>query len=317
MVENHSSMCVVAADLGGTHLRVAVIDRTGTILSRVKIRTPTDTADEIVQVLAAAARECIAAAEAHSVVAVSAVVPGSTRLTDGTILRAPNVPCLEGFGFRDAISAELNLPAVIENDANAAAIGETWRGAARGRRTIVCLTLGTGVGGGIILDGELWRGADGSAGEIGHMTIAAFEGPVCSCGRRGCLEAFASATGIVRMARESLSDYPNSSLHGVAALTAKDVYLAGRNGDELGVKIFERMGSHLGVGLSNVVNLLNPEIVVVGGGVAAGWDLFAESMQTQIDERAFSPAAAQVAVVRAECGDDAGILGAAHLAFNQ
>ena len=317
MAEDPFTDYVIAADLGGTHLRVAVIDRNGTIRSRSKVRTPTQKAEQIVRVLADAARECIADAEAHSVTAISAVVPGATNLAAGSIVRAPNVPCLEGFPFREAVSRELGLPALIENDANAAAVGEMWIGAARGHRTLVCLTLGTGVGGGVILDGQLWRGKDGAAGEIGHMTIDAFTGPLCSCGGRGCLEVFASATGIVRMTREALPRYPKSSLQNVDALTARDVYRAGADGDELALQIFARMGNCLGAGLGNMVNLLNPEIIVLGGGVAAGWDLFAEPMRKEMKERAFAPAAAEVPVVRAECGDDAGILGAARLAFDQ
>jgi len=190
-------------------------------------------------------------------------------------------------------------------------------GAARGYHTIVCLTLGTGVGSGIILDGELWHGANDSAGEIGHTSIEPFSGPACGCGSHGCLEVYASATAIVRMTREGLSRHPSSVLHDEDDLTAASVFAAGKDGDRLALEVFHRMGDYLGVGLANVINILNPQMIVIGGGVVNGWDLFAKHMHQQVEERAFPLLAARVKIVRAKCGDDAGLLGAAHLAFSQ
>jgi glucokinase len=203
----------------------------------------------------------------------------------------------------------------LENDANAAAIGEMWRGAGQGYRTIICVTLGTGVGGGIILDGKLWRGTDGSAGEIGHISIDPFAGVPCSCGSHGCLEVYASATAIVRMTREAKPRYPNSVLDDTEQLTSKDVYQAGKGGDELALEVFRQMGMYLGIGLASLINLLNPEMIVIGGGLANGWELFEKHMQQQVAERAFPIPAASVKIVRAQCGDDAGLLGAAKVAF--
>jgi glucokinase len=190
-----------------------------------------------------------------------------------------------------------------------------WQGAARGCRTIICVTLGTGVGGGIILDGELWRGVDGAAAEIGHMCVDPFGGVACTCGSRGCLEVFASATAIVRMTREASPRYPDSVLHDSRALTAQAIFEAGLKGDELGLEIFRRMGVYLGIGLANLINILNPEMIVIGGGVVNGWNLFEKHMLQQVEERAFPLLAARVKIVRAKCGDDAGLLGAARLAI--
>jgi glucokinase len=238
------------------------------------------------------------------------------NVKQGIVVKAPNLACLDGFRLTAALTSELNLPAILENDANAAAVGEMWQGAAHGRRAIVCVTLGTGVGGGIILDGKLWRGVNDSAAEIGHMCVDPFGGVACLCGSRGCLEVYASATAIVRMAREARPRYPDSVLHPGENLTAEEIYGAGMKGDELALEVFRRMGVYLGVGLANLINILNPEMIVIGGGVVSAWELFEKHMHREIAERAFPVPAAEVKVVPGECGDDAGLLGAAHLAFN-
>lgn len=307
-----------AADLGGTHLRVATVDREGKIHVRLMQPTPqAEKPNEIVRALIAAAKECEARAteQGAKISAVSVAVPGTVNVGEGVVVKAPNVPCLDGFRLAAALESELKWPAILENDANAAAIGEMWRGAGRGYRTVICVTLGTGVGGGIILDGKLWRGADGSAAEIGHMGVDPFGGVACTCGSRGCLEVYASATAIVRMTRESRPRYPNSILHTSEDLTSQKVYQAGKEGDELALEVFRRMGVYLGIGVASLINVLNPEVVVIGGGLSNGWDLFEKHMHQQVIERAFPIPARRVKIVRAECGDDAGLLGAARLVF--
>jgi glucokinase len=309
---------VFAIDLGGTHLRAATIDEDGHIQFRVKQQTPTaDSPEQIVDAILRAARsgkEQAAVAD-QTITAVSVVVPGSINVAAGLIVKAPNLPCLDGFRLTEALSRELQLPAILENDANAAAVGELWQGAARGRRTIVCVTLGTGVGGGIILDGKLWHGVNDSAAEIGHMCVDPFGGVACTCGSRGCLEVYASATAIVRMTREARPRYPDSALPTSDHLTSEEIYRAGLQGDELALEVFRRMGVYLGIGLANLINILNPEMIVIGGGVVNGWSLFEKDMNHQVAERAFPLPAAQVKIVRGECGDDAGLMGAARLAF--
>ena len=309
---------VFAADLGGTHLRVSTVDRNGKIYCRQMQATPqAEKPNEIVRALIDAFHKCERAAveQGGAISAVSVVVPGTVNVADGVVVKAPNVPCLDGFRLAAALESEIDEPVILENDANAAAIGEMWRGAGQGYRTLICVTLGTGVGGGIILDGKLWRGVDGSAGEIGHIGVDPFAGVPCTCGSRGCLEVYASATAIVRMTREARPRYPASTLHNTEDLTSEKVYKAGRDGDELAIEVFRRMGVYLGIGLASLINILNPEIVVIGGGLANGWDLFAKHMQQQVIERAFPIPARRVKIVRAECGDDAGLLGAARLAF--
>ena len=302
---------IFAADLGGTHLRAATVDRKGHIHSRFKQNTPqAKDASAIVDAIVVAVREFQKAAE---ISAVSLVVPGTVNVGDGSVVTAPNLPCLDGFRLAAALTEQLGLPAILENDANAAAVGEMWQGAAVGCHTIICVTLGTGVGGGIILDGKLWRGVDGSAAEIGHMCVDPFGGVACTCGSRGCLEVFASATAIVRMTREASPRYPDSVLQGNEDRTAEMIFEAGQQGDELALEIFRRMGVYLGIGIANLINILNPEIIVIGGGVVNGWELFEKHMHQQVEERAFP--LLRVKIVRAKCGDDAGLLGAARLAF--
>ena len=312
--DNTDKKLIFAADLGGTHLRAATVDGNGSIQFRFKQHTPQiNDANAIVDAIVAAVHE--AEKQGEDISAVSLVVPGTVKVEEGTVVTAPNLPCLDGFLLGAALTEQLHLPAILENDANAAAVGEMWRGAAVGCKTIICVTLGTGVGGGIILDGKLWRGMDGAAAEIGHMCVDPFGGVACTCGSRGCLEVFASATAIVRMTREASPRYPDSVLQGKDDRTAEMIFEAGQQGDELALEIFRRMGVYLGIGLANLINILNPEMIVIGGGVVNGWDLFAKHMHQQVEERAFPLLAARVKIERAKCGDDAGLLGAARLAL--
>ncbi len=305
---------VFAVDLGGTHLRIGLVDDAGKIHNQVKLHTPKDDSPEALLNALAGVADDWRGAGRGPIVAAAVMVPGAVNADQSVVLQAPNLPSLLNFPFRQALQDRLGWPVVLENDANAAAIGEMWRGAARGCRDVVSVTLGTGVGGGVVLDGKLWRGAHGSAGEIGHTTVDPFGGLKCKCGNTGCLELFASATAIARMARESLDQFPGSALSD-ENLTAEKVYQAGRDGDELALAVFKRAGTYLGVGLANIMSLVDPEIIVISGGVVNGWDLFQAEMYREVSERAFRATAQQVRIARAECGDNAGLLGAARLGF--
>jgi glucokinase len=308
-----SESLVFAVDLGGTHLRVALVDDTGRILQQLKQETPKgDSANCIIGALARAADAWHALKP--KVIATSIMVPGAVDSDKAVVLQAPNLPSLIDFPLKAELERQLGWPVYLENDANAAAVGEMWLGAARGCRDVVSVTLGTGVGGGVILDGKLWRGSHGSAGEIGHTTVDPFGGLKCKCGNTGCLELYASATAIVRMTKEKLSSFPQSELK-TGGLTAERVYEAGRNGDELARMVFQRFGMYLGIGLANLINFIDPEIIVIAGGAVNGWDLFAAEMYREVEERAFSATAQQVRIAKAECGDNAGLLGAARLAL--
>jgi glucokinase len=309
---------VFAADLGGTHLRVAAVDRDGKIYCRQTQPTPkTHKPDEIVRALIEGARECEreVARLGGRIAAGAIAVPGTVNAAEGFVVKAPNVPSLNGFHLAASLASEFRWPVILENDANAAALGELWRGAGQGHSSLICVTLGTGVGGGIILEGKLWRGVDGSAGELGHVAVEPFAEVPCGCGSHGCLEVYASATAIVRMTREAKPRFPSSILQNLEGLTSQKIYQAGKQGDALAIEVFRQMGVYLGIGLASLINLLNPEVIVIGGGLANGWALFEKDMRRQVKERAFSVPAQRAQIVRAQCGDDAGLLGAGKLAL--
>lgn len=318
MIQARMNKIALACDLGGTNLRFAAVTAEGEILYRTKRGTPKfDGAAEILQTIIECADECRRHLEnKFKIEFIAAAVPATVNTASGIILKAPNVPCLDGFRFAEMLSEMTATPVVLENDANAAAIGENWRGAGRGFENSICVTLGTGVGGGIIIDGKVLRGIDGTAGEIGHICVEPF-GASCGCGSNGCVEQYASANALVRLADELREQFSDSSLAAKSGISAQEIYAAGKGGDRLALEIFRRQGFYLGVALADLINVLNPEVIVIGGGAAAGWDLFAPFLLGEIKKRAYREPVARVKIVRAECGDDAGILGAARLAFQQ
>ena len=255
---------------------MALVDDEGKIHKQLKRKTPQgEPAEVLLDALVSTAQQW--GDDYGSPVAASILVPGAVDSSQSVVMGAPNLPSLINVDLKAELKRRLGWPILLENDANGAAMGEMWLGAARGCRDVVSVTLGTGVGGGVILNGELWRGSHGSAGEIGHTTVDPFSGLKCKCGNTGCLELFASATAIVRMAREV----------GIDRLSAVEVYEAGIRGDERAVSVFKRFGMYLGIGLANLMSLIDPQIIVITGGAVNGWDLFATEMYRQVEERAF------------------------------
>ncbi len=307
---------VLATDLGGTNLRMAAIDREGNVLYQTKRETPrTENANEVIDSMIESAEDCLLRTKGiGEAIAISAAVPSGVDYQNGIIIKAPNLPCLNNFPMSEVLEKELKLKVILENDSNAAAVGESWIGAAKGFQDSVTVTLGTGVGSGIIINGGIFRGIDGLAGEIGHVCVEPNGNP-CVCSSLGCLEQYTSATAIVRQTHELEIHYPNSSLKDNPRLTSADVYQAGKAGDELALEAFRRMGFYLGIGLSGLINTLNPEVIVLGGGASSGWDLFMPTTEEQIRIRAHRVSAERAKIVPAMLGDDAGILGAAKLGF--
>jgi glucokinase len=308
---------VLAVDLGGTNLRMAAIDSLGNILYREKKATPkTENADEIVRAIIETASGCRQFLdERNEIKAIAAAVPGTVDINKGTILTAPNVPALNKFRIAEVLKCKLGLPCFLENDANAAAVGENWLGASKGFQDSIFITLGTGVGGGIIIEGRLHRGKNGTAGEIGHICVEPY-GINCGCGSRGCIEQYSSATAVVRIANELKEKYPDSKLNENSFFTSLEIYNAAKANDSLAKEVFRRQGFYLGIVLAGLINTLNPEIIVIGGGAAAGWDLFMSHVVEQINSRTYQETAIHAKIVRARLGDDAGLLGAACLAFS-
>jgi glucokinase len=308
---------VLAADLGGTNLRMAAIDRSGAVLFRTRRQTPRgERPDEIVRAIVESAIECQNNCSDFQVRAICAAVPATVSVERGLILKAPNLPALDDFQMAAALENELGVKSILENDANAAAVGENWLGASKGFASSIFVTLGTGVGGGIIINNKILRGMDGTAGEIGHICVEPFGVP-CGCGSRGCVEQYSSATAIVRLAKDLESQYPKSGLKQHLHFTAYDIYQAGaQEGDELAIEIFRQMGFYLGVALAGLINVLNPEAIIIGGGASAGWSLFIPHVQKTICQRTYHIPAKRAQVSIAALGEDAGIIGAARLAFD-
>ena len=219
--------------------------------------------------------------------------------------------------IRKMLSRRIRKPLYLENDANAAALGEKWMGAAKDVRDFCFITLGTGVGGGLVLDDKIWHGADGMAGEVGHMTIDP-NGPPCGCGNRGCLEMYASAKALQRMVRQALSSGRRSRFFSEIRgkeISGDAIHRAARGGDRVSREAFARMGSALGIGIASLINLLNLEKVVFGGGLSAAWKFFSPTLRGEVKSRAFAAPARRVRIVRASAGEDAGVLGAAYIAW--
>lgn len=305
---------VLAGDLGGTNLRIAAVDSTGRLFFRVEADTPRHSDESrIVETAVGLVGQVRERLEAEPL-AFGFAIPAIMAAEQNRIFSSPNLPELGGTELAESLAARLDWPVVLENDANAAAIGESWLGASRGTNSSICVTLGTGVGGGVIIDGKLLSGPDGTAGEIGHICVEPL-GPPCGCGSNGCLEQFSSASAIVRMADELKGAYPESKLAGLTDFNALTVYRLGKEGDALCIEVFRRAGGYLGLALAGLINVLNPEAIVIGGGAAEGWDLFIDAARAEIGKRAFREPAERARIVPASLGSDAGIVGAACLAF--
>jgi len=305
---------VLAADLGGTNLRMAVVARDGHIVHRERCSTPrSGDASLIVSTIANLVERCKQYIGSERFI-VGIAAPIIMDLAAGRIGTSPNLPMLDGFPLRSEVEKMVGVTTILENDATAAAIGEHWLGASRKIDNSICLTLGTGVGGGLILNGQPHRGPDGTAGEIGHISVEP-EGHPCGCGSQGCLEQYSSATAVVRMTRE-LAINMQSDLAETDDLSAEVIYNAAMNGDKVAILAYGKMGYYLGIALADLINILNPEVIILAGGLAAGWDAFVGETREQVEKRAFRVPATRVKLVRAELGDDAGMLGVASVAFS-
>ncbi len=310
------SKIVLATDLGGTNLRMAAVGEAGDILFRTRSKTPaTRSRHEILELIAELAGECKNEVGSQGeIIAFGIAAPAVIDHEVGVILVAPNLPDLNGLAISEYLTRSVGFPVLLENDATAAAIGEQWKGACQGVSSAICLTMGTGVGGGLIIDGKPLRGIDGTAGEVGHICVEPFGVP-CACGSNGCLEQYASATAVVRMTEELIASGRTSTLAGINEYTSYDVYNAGVAGDGVAREVFASVGFYLGIALGGLINVLNPQAIVFGGGVSDSWDLFIGPVEAQIAKRAFYQPAQRVKLMRAKLGDDAGILGVARLAF--
>ncbi|MEC0090419.1 ROK family glucokinase [Paenibacillus macquariensis] len=311
-----SESIYVGVDLGGTAIKVGICDQEGNLL--LTHEGPTEVAkgvevviDNIVQYV----RDIVEKSPFSwdQLVGVGAGVAGFTNVREGIIVQAPNL----GFSdvpIRSLLEERLGKPVKIDNDANVAALGEAWSGAGRGLDNCVCYTLGTGVGGGVILDGKIYQGSSGMAGEVGHIAVVPdLEAIQCGCGKKGCLETVSSATGIIRMAKDAVERGDRTTLSTVEVMNAKEVFDAAKAGDEVALRIVTRAAFYLGKSMAAVAAVLNPEVFIVGGGVAYAGDILFNEVREVFAKFTPEPLQRGVSILPAILGNKAGIVGAAGL----
>lgn len=311
-----SEKIYIGVDLGGTAIKVGICDEEGHLLHTYEGPTETEKgSDAVVNNIERYVRLIVEQSpfDWEQVAGVGAGVAGFTNVREGIIILAPNVG-LRDLHIREILEERLGKPIKIDNDANVAALGEAWGGAGKGIENCVCYTLGTGVGGGIIINGSIYQGFSGLAGELGHMSVVPdLEAIQCGCGQMGCLETVSSATGIIRMAKDAVARGDRTSLAQVENIMAKDVFDAAKAGDEAAVRIVNRAAFYIGKSLAAVAVVLNPEIFIIGGGVSKAGDILFDEIRSVCAKLTPEPVLKGLKIVPAMLGNDAGMVGAAGL----
>jgi glucokinase len=309
-------MAVVGIDLGGTQLRVAVADDRGRL--RTVLRRPTEARqgrqhviDRIVRTVAEALDQD--GTPRTRVAALGIGMPGPLDPAQGLVISPANLPGFRNVPLNKILTRATGIRSYLHHDAHLAALGEHRRGAARGASELIYITVSTGIGAGLILRNQLYAGAHGVAGEVGHIVVQR-GGPHCRCGNYGCVEAISSGTGIAQAAARLAPDNPESQLHGRQGLTAADVVRAARAGDDLARQILDTAGAYLGVALGTVVNLFNPEVIVLGGSVLKAGSLLTRPMRQSMVESSWAAARKGLRIVPPALGDDVGLIGAVEFA---
>ncbi|HXX82134.1 MAG TPA: ROK family protein [Thermodesulfovibrionales bacterium] len=297
----------IGIDLGGTYLRIALVSEDGEVVQKIKIPS----SENIVESLQGSIRTLLI----EGVIGIGFGIAGLIDRQKETVVESPNLPRIEGLDIAGILRNTFNLPVVLENDANVAAMGEKWMGEGKPFKNFVLLTLGTGIGGGLIYNHVLMD----IAAEIGHMSIMA-NGERCSCGNYGCLEAYASGTAILSRAIKSLEDAAESAVResckgNIYKLTPEDIYKAALDGDTLSREILRDAGRYLGVGISNLIHVFSPDALILTGGLIGAWNIFIQEAIKEASRRTFKQLFEKVSILPSSLGDDAGILGASHLVF--
>jgi len=319
-----SELPVLAIDIGGTKILATIISNEGQVMAREYCLTLANEGPEVVinRIFSTIDRllnqRKIDSSQLDSI---SIAAAGAIDSERGLIASSPHLPGWRDVPLRDIVKRKYKVITFLMNDASAAALGEHRFGAGQGANNLILLTLGTGIGGGIIINGRLYSGVSGSAGEIGHMTIDT-SGPRCDCGNIGCLETLVSGTAVAKEAIRRIKQGEKSSLTEIAEgkienITAEQVLAAAQSGDSLASAVILRAANYLGIGLASVVNIFNPEMIIIGGGIAKMGDLLLNPARQVVRERAFPISAQAVQILPAQLGDDAGVLGAAIFAFQQ
>jgi glucokinase len=313
---------LIGIDLGGTNVDVGVVDRAGKVIARhaMPLNRP-KTRSEVLDVIYRATEDTLARAgmRKESIRGIGIATPGTLDIAGGVVVSAANLPEWKDVPLRDLVRKRFDIPTVLENDANAAAWGEFWVGAGRDVKSMVMLTLGTGIGGGIVVDGKLWHGWKDSAAEIGHITID-YKGRQCACGNIGCLEAYASADSTVRRFIESARSGKETNLRRALderpeSVTSRMIYEEALKGDALCRETLRETGFYLGVGVVTILHFMNPQMVVLTGGLTGAGALIMDPLKKVVEERAFGRSREDVKIVFARLGTDAGVIGAAGCAL--
>lgn len=303
---------VIGIDLGGTNLKVGAVLAHGEVIFRKHMPSGVEEGrDGTIKRLLYAIEEVRFHVKGKRLAGIGIGIAGAISMKKGIVVQAPNLPGWEDFNIKEELSKKLQWPFFVDNDANVFALGEGWCGAARHSNNFICITLGTGIGGGIVLNGELWHGIDGTAGEIGHIIVEP-EGIPCNCGGNGCLEMYASAKALVRIAKEGKS---NKAEKIADDITADEIAKLARAGVPYFKQIFLSQARYLGIGMADLVNILNIEMIVIGGGLSKSCDLFLDAAREVMVRRSFKIAGERVKVLPAELGGDGGMLGSGFLAF--
>jgi len=316
---------VVAVDIGGTKIMTAVFSADGQMLAKdLCLTRANDGVDAVIERLKSAIDSLLNRHELSTsrLAGIGIACAGGIDSASGVVVTpSPNLPGWSDLPLRDIIEERFGVDTCVLNDASSAALGEQRYGAGQGVKNLVLITLGTGIGGGIVIDGQLYLGARGSAGEIGHMTVDE-GGPVCGCGNTGCLEVLASGRALAREAVSRISQGEKSSLTEMAGdkvedITSEQVAAAAADGDSLSLDVLSRAAHYLGVGMVNIVNAFNPEMIILGGGMAELGSLYIEPAKRLVVERAFSISTQKLSIVTATLGNEAGVYGAAAYVIEQ
>jgi glucokinase len=327
---NNSNQFAIGVDLGGTNMRIAAVDSDGKQLELITTSTEVKRGrDYVVGDICDAIRALRKKFDGRYEFAGTGIgVPGIIDMETGTVHQSPNLPDWTNYPVREEIQRRIESQVILENDANVAALGEKWMGIGRDADSMCLFTLGTGVGSGIVLDGKIWHGMMGMAGECGHITVYP-DGVLCGCGNRGCVEQYASATAVKRMAIEAIAAGKAPDLARAMSenpeFSAKVVFQYAMQGDAAAKKIFEVVGRSLGLAIAAMINALNLPMYVIGGGAASAWEAFAPAMFEELRKRSYVyaatapdetlPARKHTLITRALLGSDAGLIGAARLAL--
>ena len=311
----------IGIDVGGTNVKIALVDDNGKIIYSNSVPTYAKmgyeyTVNNIKQAIKDLMKETNSTPS--DIEGIGFDFPGQVDCKTGVVKLAPNIPGWVNVPIAQMIEDEFHIPTRIDNDVRCAALGELKFGAGKGCENFICITVGTGIGSGIVINGKVVRGATNAAGELGHIKLQMNGGPICGCGDTGCLEAFASGPAIVAMAQEYIKGGKSTKFREMAAVEGGEItpYMvakAAEEGDPVAKRIFEIVGEYIGIGLTSVINLLNPERVIIGGGVAESGELLLGPIRKTIKERAMVVAGNAVEIVPAQLGNSAGVIGASML----